>query len=68
MPDAVTSDRLIPSPKAAEVFGVSPRTIRRWAKLGILDPVRVGGSTRYRLSDIEAIVRLGTRGESRRLA
>jgi excisionase family DNA binding protein len=65
---SAVSDRLIPSPQTAEVFGVSPRTIRRWAKQGILDPVRVGGSTRYRLSDIEATIREGTRGPDRRLA
>ena len=65
MADAVTSDRLIPSPQTAEVLGVSPRTIRRWAKQGLLDPVRVGGSTRYRLSDIEEIILKGTGASAR---
>ena len=36
-------DRLIPSPETAEVLGVSPRTIRRFAQQGILTRVKVGG-------------------------
>jgi excisionase family DNA binding protein len=60
VPDAVT-DRLISEPETAEVLGVSPRTVRRFAQQEILERVRVGGSTRYRVSQVEQIIRHGTR-------
>ncbi len=40
----------------AELFGVQPRTVRRWALDGLLHRVHVGGITRYRRSDIEALI------------
>lgn len=42
--------------EVAEFFRVSPRTVRRWSKSGTLRPVRVGGTTRYRISEIQALL------------
>lgn len=50
MPDLVTQTEL------AQVFGVTPRTIRRWTRNGELHPVRIGGITRYRVDDVNALI------------
>jgi len=55
MPDLLTQTEL------AQVFGVSPRTIRRWTRNGELHPVRVGGITRYRADDVNALIASSTR-------
>jgi predicted DNA-binding transcriptional regulator AlpA len=60
VPHAVT-DRLIDEPGTAEVLGVSRRSVRRLAQQEILDRVKVGSATRYRLSQIERIIAEGTR-------
>lgn len=39
----------------AEVFSVTPRTIRNWARRGWLTPLRMGGATRYRATEIERL-------------
>jgi excisionase family DNA binding protein len=36
---------------------MSPRTVRRLAKAGALPRVKVGRSTRYRESDVQAFIR-----------
>lgn len=41
--------------QTAELLSCSTRTVRRMAADGRLDPVRLGGVTRYRRSDIDAI-------------
>ena len=42
--------------EVAEFFGVSVSTIWRWAAEGTISkPIKVGGSTRWRRSEIEAI-------------
>lgn len=58
---AVTSDRLIDEPGAAEALGISRRSVRRLAEQEILERVKVGSATRYRLSQVEHIIREGTR-------
>jgi hypothetical protein len=57
--DAV-SDRLIDAPEVAEVLGCSPRTVDRLAELGFLTRVKVLGATRYKASEVAAIVEHGT--------
>jgi predicted DNA-binding transcriptional regulator AlpA len=46
--------------KAADVaraLAVDTRTIWRWASAGVIPaPLRIGGSTRWRRSDIEALI------------
>jgi excisionase family DNA binding protein len=43
--------------EAAERFGVSDRTIRRWVKDGTLVAVRVKTRLRFRPEDIQALIR-----------
>ena len=38
----------------------SARTVARLVKLGLLEPVKVLGSTRYRMSELQAIAEHGT--------
>jgi predicted DNA-binding transcriptional regulator AlpA len=54
-------DRLLDRPEVVETLGLSPRTVERLAQRGYLTQVKVLGATRYRLSEVEAIIRHGTR-------
>jgi excisionase family DNA binding protein len=48
---------LITIPRVAEMFNVSPETVRQWVKDGKLTPVVLpSGSKRFRLEDIEQIL------------
>jgi excisionase family DNA binding protein len=40
----------------AELFSVSVRTVRSWARAGELTPVRIGGTTRYPAAQIEHLI------------
>jgi DNA-binding transcriptional MerR regulator len=57
------NDRLIPPGEAAEILGVSPKTLTRWASLpkdhrAHVPSVRtLGGHRRYRESVIRAILK-----------
>ena len=42
--------------KVMEMLDVSSSTLWRWQKAGYLVPVSVGGSNRFRLSDINRII------------
>ncbi|MCH8343172.1 MAG: helix-turn-helix domain-containing protein [Planctomycetes bacterium] len=53
------SDRLLNVKQAAEVLGCSPRMIDRLRVAGALYAVKLGRSTRYRLSDVERLVQEG---------
>ena len=49
---------LLLASEVAQIFKVSPRTVTRWGQNGKLPPpVRVGGVTRWRRSDIELMLR-----------
>lgn len=51
-------ERLINLKDAAELAGVSPFTLRRWAKLGRVASVRLSPrAIRFRESDLAAMVR-----------
>lgn len=51
---APTPDLMTPVEVAA-AFRVSPRTVTRWAKAGLLPSVRtLGGHRRFRRADVEA--------------
>ncbi len=50
--------RLLKLKEAGELYGVSPHTLRRWARIGKLPVVRLGGRTvRFRPEDLESVVR-----------
>ena len=59
MADAV-DDRLIPIPEAVKALGVCARTVEKLAEQGILPKVYIFGSVRYRLSDVQRLIREGT--------
>ena len=43
--------------EVTEKLMVSRTALYRWEKSGYLRPVRIGGRVRYRLSDVEAIIK-----------
>jgi hypothetical protein len=43
--------------KTAEIFDVDKSTLWRWRKNGYLVPIEVGGKRRYRMSDINKILK-----------
>ncbi len=49
-------DRLMTPEQVVERLQVSKPTLWRWSKRGYLVPVRVGGQTKYRQSDVERIM------------
>lgn len=51
--------------KVMEILDVSSATLWRWAKIGYLSPLNVGGKRRYRMSDVKRILGGDTqKGES----
>ena len=60
-PDAI----LLRRREVCELIGITPRTVTRWAHLGILQPVRIGGTTRYRRADVEALAARENESEAR---
>lgn len=48
---------LLKPAQVAEMFGVDPKTISRWAQLGLLPYfVTPGGHRRFRKADIQALI------------
>ena len=48
--------------KVAELLDVDKSTLWRWAKVGYLVPINVGGKRRYRMSDVKRILEGGGEG------
>ena len=44
--------------EVTEKLRVSRSALYRWEESGYLRPVRIGGRVRYRLSDVEAVIKL----------
>lgn len=44
--------------QAAKMLGVDPTTLYRWDKTSYLKSVKVGSKRRYRLSDVEEILKI----------
>jgi excisionase family DNA binding protein len=42
-----TRPRLLRQAELAELMGVTTRTVRRWARSGLIHEVRIGGAIRY---------------------
>lgn len=54
--DTASHDRLLRIEEAADILAVSRRQMYRLLEDGLLRPVRLRGSVRLRLSDIEALI------------
>ena len=51
------ADELLTSAQAAQMFGVAPKTVTRWAASGRLGSIRTpGGHRRFRRSEIDALL------------
>ena len=55
--DLLPDGSLVPLPAVERLLSVSATTIWRWSRMGLLKPVRIAGSTRWRLGDLRAICR-----------
>ena len=48
---------LLAPAEVAQLFGVGPKTVTRWARAGKLNAVRtLGGHRRYRASEVRALL------------
>ena len=56
MPDMETPAELLTSQEVADIFRVSTMTVTRWAKAGTIAQVRIGGTIRFRRTDVEALL------------
>ncbi len=49
-----TAETLLTPREVADLFGVDPKTVTRWAKAGKLTSIRtLGGHRRYRKSEVD---------------
>jgi excisionase family DNA binding protein len=59
VPEVSASCRLLRERDVAALIQLDGRTVRRLAADGALPRVRIGGSTRYRLADVQALIERG---------
>jgi hypothetical protein len=57
MKDTQLHDRLIDAGTAAYMSDIKPETWRKWGREGRVPVVKIGRSVRFRLSDIEKLIR-----------
>jgi len=54
--DDTDRDELLTPAEVADLFGVGPKTVTRWARAGRLTSLRtLGGHRRYRRSEVDAL-------------
>lgn len=54
----LTPDDLMSRQQVAELFGLNVMTIYKWARKGLLTPIKIGPKTvRFRRSDVEALMK-----------
>ena len=51
------ADKLLKKREVAEILGVSTRHVERMVSSGLLSPVRILGAIRYRLSQVQSIIK-----------
>ena len=56
-PAPSTSDRLLSPKETATMLDVDLSTLFRWDKLGYLIKIKIGGKARYRMSDIQKLMK-----------
>lgn len=50
-------DRLLSDHEVAEMLSCARSTLWRWAAEGVVPkPIKIGGTSRWRMSDIEAVI------------
>jgi excisionase family DNA binding protein len=52
---SATAPGLVPAATAARRLSVSLSTLRRWAADGRIEPVRIGRTVRYRVTDLDEL-------------
>jgi excisionase family DNA binding protein len=62
-PELSPTPRLLREREVAELFALTERTIRRLRTQGEIPYVRIGGSVRYRVEDIERLINPPTDAE-----
>jgi excisionase family DNA binding protein len=51
-------NRILTPVEVAEIFGVNPKTVTRWARSGQLKCLKtLGGHRRYRFADVEQAIK-----------
>ena len=61
-----TLSKLMTVDEVASTFQVTPRTIFRWIDTGIIPkPIHLGGTTRFRRSEIDELVENGSMAKVR---
>jgi len=61
-----TPSKLMTVDEVASTFKVTPRTIFRWLDAGIIPkPIHLGGTTRFRRSEIDELVETGSMAKVR---
>jgi predicted site-specific integrase-resolvase len=56
MVDRERKDPLVNAEAGAEFLGIRANTLRKWARLGYVDSVRVRSAVRFRLSALEKLI------------
>jgi excisionase family DNA binding protein len=59
MPATMVAPLLVDVARAAELLAVEGSTIRKWLSQGRLTRVKVGGCTRIRFAELEAVIANG---------
>ena len=52
-------ERYLTGTEVCEMLSVEATTLWRWCKRGYITPIKIGGKTRYRLSDVKQIAEGG---------
>jgi hypothetical protein len=56
-PQTIDPERLVSPKEAGAMFDVDLSTLYRWDKLGYLTKIKIGGKVRYRMSDIQKLMK-----------
>lgn len=55
-PETESKDKLLTTTEVMEMFQVSKPTLHRWRMNGVVPSIKLGGSFRYRESDIQKVI------------